>query len=168
MHNGVGACAGALPLLQRLRTVRCERPSVGAYHTSYSTRTLAALRPVLHTRAHSLRHFGGIKLGSGGLVRAYGGAARDCLRSAPKQFVARRVRLRAEAPFQSLGAVYAAMQRHGAAPCGAEEYTESGLAAVTFVVDAVAAAAAVEAVSDATSGRVVPRLADDAAAVENE
>lgn len=28
------------------------------------------------------RHFGGVKLGAGGLVRAYGGAARECLRAA--------------------------------------------------------------------------------------
>lgn len=31
------------------------------------------------------RFYGGVKLGAGGLVRAYGGAARDCLRAARKQ-----------------------------------------------------------------------------------
>lgn len=31
------------------------------------------------------RWFGGIKLGAGGLVRAYGGAAAECLRRAPKR-----------------------------------------------------------------------------------
>jgi hypothetical protein len=30
------------------------------------------------------RWFGGIKLGAGGLVRAYGGAAAECLRTAPR------------------------------------------------------------------------------------
>ncbi|XP_029124663.1 uncharacterized protein LOC109818377 isoform X2 [Cajanus cajan] len=30
-----------------------------------------------------IRHFGGIKLGTGGLVRAYGGVASECLRNAP-------------------------------------------------------------------------------------
>ena len=29
------------------------------------------------------RNFGGIKLGTGGLVRAYGGVASECLRNAP-------------------------------------------------------------------------------------
>ena len=33
------------------------------------------------------RFFGGTKLGAGGLVRAYGGAARECLRSGDKIFV---------------------------------------------------------------------------------
>ncbi len=33
------------------------------------------------------RWFGGIKLGAGGLVRAYGGTAAECLRTAPRQFL---------------------------------------------------------------------------------
>ncbi|XP_075499607.1 uncharacterized protein LOC142538049 [Primulina tabacum] len=30
-----------------------------------------------------IRYFGGIKLGTGGLVRAYGGVASECLRNSP-------------------------------------------------------------------------------------
>jgi putative IMPACT (imprinted ancient) family translation regulator len=100
------------------------------------------------------RHFGGVKLGTGGLARAYGGAARDCLRSAPKAFVRRRATLAAECPFALLGAVYGAVQRLGGAPEGGEEYTEGGGVVVRFCIDADAAGAAAEAVADATSGRV--------------
>ena len=33
-----------------------------------------------------VRHFGGVKLGAGGLARAYGGAARQCLQQALRTF----------------------------------------------------------------------------------
>jgi putative IMPACT (imprinted ancient) family translation regulator len=88
-------------------------------------------------------------------VRAYGGAARDCVRAAPKTYVKRRVELEAVAPFAALGAVYASMQRAGAVPSGEERYTEAGDVAVRFLVDEDAAEALVSAVADATSGRVV-------------
>ena len=39
-----------------------------------------------------VRHFGGTKLGAGGLVRAYGGAARECLQEAERVFVPSKVR----------------------------------------------------------------------------
>lgn len=40
------------------------------------------------------RHFGGTKLGTGGLARAYGSAARECLRSAEKVVFQRQATLR--------------------------------------------------------------------------
>ena len=60
------------------------------------------------------RWFGGIKLGAGGLVRAYGGAAAECLRAAPRRALVdlREVELRA--PFDDLGAVHVALAVHGA------------------------------------------------------
>ncbi|KAG5017144.1 hypothetical protein JHK85_023280 [Glycine max] len=38
-----------------------------------------------------IRYFGGIKLGTGGLARAYGGVASECLRNAPTCFVKTKI-----------------------------------------------------------------------------
>ncbi len=114
------------------------------------------------------RFFGGTKLGSGGLARAYGGAARDCLRAAPKVFVKRRVAVQAVAPFAALGQVYGAVARHGGEADGEERYTDVGDVAVTFLVDADCADSLVEAVSNATSGRVVPEVVVDGGEGEGE
>lgn len=48
------------------------------------------------------RWFGGIKLGAGGLVRAYGGCAAECLRLAERQPIIERVELRLRCDFASL------------------------------------------------------------------
>ncbi len=60
------------------------------------------------------RWFGGIKLGAGGLARAYGGAAAECLRLAPRQPLVAMVELSLECPFEDLGAVHAALPVHAA------------------------------------------------------
>jgi putative IMPACT (imprinted ancient) family translation regulator len=39
----------------------------------------------------NFRYFGGIKLGTGGLVRAYGGVASECLKNAPTCLVKTKV-----------------------------------------------------------------------------
>lgn len=51
------------------------------------------------------RWFGGIKLGVGGLVRAYGGCAADCLRNAPRQPLIATQRLAVAVPFASESAL---------------------------------------------------------------
>lgn len=60
------------------------------------------------------RWYGGIKLGAGGLVRAYGGAAAECLRTAPREALVAMRELAVRAPFDDLGALHAALAVHGA------------------------------------------------------
>lgn len=99
------------------------------------------------------RYFGGIKLGSGGLVRAYGGCAARCLREARKVTLAPHVLLEVQVPFDLLGAAYHAAERNGAAK-ESERYTESG-ATLTFCVDSSREGAVTLALRDASSGKLV-------------
>lgn len=52
------------------------------------------------------RYFGGIKLGAGGLVRAYGGVARTCIRNAETLTHIPKVLVRLRAPLTMSGAVF--------------------------------------------------------------
>lgn len=58
------------------------------------------------------RWYGGIKLGAGGLVRAYGGTAAECLRTAPREPLVALAQLQIHAPFEDLGALHAALAAH--------------------------------------------------------
>lgn len=60
------------------------------------------------------RWYGGVNLGAGGLVRAYGGAAAECLRTAPRLPLIAMRELQIQAPFEDTGAVHAALAAHGA------------------------------------------------------
>ena len=53
------------------------------------------------------RWFGGIKLGAGGLVRAYGGSAAECLRVAPRRELVVFAEFALAYPFAETGAVHA-------------------------------------------------------------
>ena len=52
------------------------------------------------------RWFGGIKLGAGGLVRAYGGAAAECLRLAPRLPLVERATVSAHVAFEDLATLH--------------------------------------------------------------
>lgn len=71
------------------------------------------------------RWFGGIKLGAGGLVRAYGGSAAECLRLAERRPLLRYVELRIWVPFAQVGAMHHLMQQFEASKV-AESFDESG------------------------------------------
>ena len=71
------------------------------------------------------RWFGGIKLGAGGLVRAYGGCAAECLRVAAKRELIAQVAIRVESDFASAAALHARLDEYAAVKRG-ERFDESG------------------------------------------
>ncbi|MGY3264287.1 IMPACT family protein [Lysobacter sp. HA35] len=66
------------------------------------------------------RWYGGIKLGAGGLVRAYGGCAAECLRLAEKVELVENTMLRLRFAFADTGAVHSVL-----AAAGVERIDES-------------------------------------------
>ena len=102
------------------------------------------------------RFYGGIKLGAGGLARAYGGCAAECLRQAPRLPLVERVRLRLLLPFDAVGVVHPLLAAHGAIRLG-EQYAADGVELEVELAADRSAAFAV-ALRDATRGaaRVAP------------
>ncbi len=74
-----------------------------------------------------IRWYGGIKLGAGGLVRAYGGTAAECLRNAPRSPLLQWTQLRIRAAFEDLGTLHAALAAHAAVK-GEEHFDADGVA----------------------------------------
>ena len=72
------------------------------------------------------RWYGGIKLGAGGLVRAYGGAAAECLRRADKRPLIACAELEFACPFAHLGDAHAALNAAGASK-SAESFDADGV-----------------------------------------
>ena len=72
------------------------------------------------------RWYGGIKLGAGGLVRAYGGAAAECLRTAQRRALIEMHELWLASPFDELGNVHAALAAFSAEKL-AESFDEHGV-----------------------------------------
>lgn len=104
-----------------------------------------------HVMVVVIRYFGGIKLGAGGLVRAYGGAAAECLRTAKREEIVPKATLEVTIPFDAIGSVYPVLERHGAVKLS-EDFTESG-ALITVEIPASEADAFTASIMDATRGR---------------
>ncbi len=79
-----------------------------------------------HVMVIVVRFYGGVKLGTGGLVRAYGGLAAECLRVAPRLEVRPRQTLRVGVAFEHLSTLYHLLGTFDTAR-GEETYTAQGV-----------------------------------------
>lgn len=98
------------------------------------------------------RWFGGILLGSGGLIRAYGGTAAACLRAAEKRAVVATLTARIDCPFADHARVRARLAAMPDAEVTAETFHATGAEMAVRVPEARAAEVA-RLVTDITSGR---------------
>lgn len=79
-----------------------------------------------HVALAVVRYYGGTKLGTGGLVRAYGHTAAECLRTAPRLEVRPRVAVQASVPFDQVSVLYHLLGGFDLER-GEEEYGQHGL-----------------------------------------
>ena len=98
------------------------------------------------------RWFGGILLGSGGLIRAYGGTAALCLRAAAKTEYVERVTLTVSLGFSDLALVKARLGSLAGLVMDEEAYHDTG-ARLSFRVPAEKAEETGRLIVDLTSGR---------------
>jgi uncharacterized YigZ family protein len=73
-----------------------------------------------------VRYYGGVNLGAGGLVRAYGGAATEVLRITPKLEVHPRVNVRVLVGFEQMNALYQLLENFDVQD-RTDEFTDQGL-----------------------------------------
>lgn len=99
-----------------------------------------------------VRYFGGVRLGAGGLVRAYGGCAAKCLQTARLKPIVSMDDVQFKVAFDQIGALYAIIERFGAAKLE-ENYTDNGLE-IKLRIDRVECQAMVDALTDASGGSI--------------
>ncbi|MGF7007845.1 IMPACT family protein [Aminobacter sp. BE322] len=105
------------------------------------------------------RWFGGVLLGSGGLVRAYGGTAAACLRAADKTALVATTDARVSCDFADLALVKARLTASPGTRIQAESFNATG-ADLTVRVPEAEAVAIARLIADLTSGRATIRFAD--------
>ena len=79
-----------------------------------------------------VRWFGGVKLGTGGLCRAYGGTAANCLKLAEKVEIIAKVSVSIFVPFEFSNALYT-MLENASLPKLSEVFKQSGLCICTEI-----------------------------------
>jgi uncharacterized YigZ family protein len=104
------------------------------------------------------RWFGGIKLGAGGLMRAYGGVAAECLRLAERVPLVHKTEVDVELPFAALAILKARLADFDT-DCLTERYGSDG-ATLHLALPEPQVAALAQLVADLTRGRSVLRRSD--------
>mmetsp|Transcript_195 Transcript_195/g.297 ORF Transcript_195/g.297 Transcript_195/m.297 type:complete len:291 (-) Transcript_195:44-916(-) len=100
-----------------------------------------------------IRYYGGVKLGAGGLIRAYGGTARLVLRDSEKIILVPKSTIRFSTPSMNAGKIYQMANKYGGEING-ETYTDTGNIEVTIVCETEFLEAFSQDVSDATKGNI--------------
>jgi uncharacterized YigZ family protein len=116
-------------------------------------------RPMLEVLRHQdlegvlatvVRYFGGVKLGAGGLVRAYTDAVAQALLGADKRALRRRLALACDVPYAMEGLLRRELAAAGAA---LREVRHGSLVRIVFEADETGADALRQRLDDATQGR---------------
>ena len=104
------------------------------------------------------RWYGGIKLGAGGLARAYGGTAAECLRTAERVAIVAMARLGLDCDFAELALLKARLRELGA-DVTREQFGADGVT-LEFELPAQRVAEAVARIADLSRGRIAARRLD--------
>ena len=120
-------------------------------------------RDVQHVLAIVIRYFGGVKLGAGGLVRAYSGSLAKTLDIAPLKEVKDRATLQVSVPFAFMDTLHRLADDWTDLKKHEPEYTASGLN-LTLSINSSDVNAFDDAVRNATQAQAqVTVLSNDAA-----
>ena len=163
----VSTPAEALAFLERIRQVRathhCWAYKIGTEYrfSDDGEPGGTAGRPILNAIENQavdgvmvvvIRYYGGVKLGAGGLARAYCGCAVKCLQGATINRIVPMTEIQLRVGFDHIGTLYATMDRFGAEKLE-EEFTDIGLE-VRLKVNRTDCQALVTALTDASSGGI--------------
>ena len=148
-HWCYGVCTGTNPVSERCSddgepTGTAGVPILGAIRGEDLSDTVVVV----------VRYFGGIKLGAGGLIRAYGGAARQVLREAPVDILIPKATIRVQVDGSHIGTIYDTVSKLSGSTSG-EEYGADGSLTVSITVDLSNEAQLRQTLMDATRGEVI-------------
>eukprot|EP00276_Gloeochaete_wittrockiana_P000661 CAMPEP_0184675098 /NCGR_PEP_ID=MMETSP0308-20130426/87577_1 /TAXON_ID=38269 /ORGANISM="Gloeochaete witrockiana, Strain SAG 46.84" /LENGTH=201 /DNA_ID=CAMNT_0027122773 /DNA_START=167 /DNA_END=772 /DNA_ORIENTATION=+ len=107
-----------------------------------------------------VRYFGGIKLGAGGLLRAYAGAATECLQLAEKETLEDIIMINITVPFPMLGTIYPLLEKYASTREQAEYDDAGGTMRVRIGVKSSIADEFSQSLRDASKGKVTIELGE--------